>query len=183
MFAIALAAASHLIAVDVTGMPPQLDRALAVAKTEGWTVACKGSAGEERVIRFAFARDTNEDAVEAALGGRARFVSSTTYYYTDKPMPLRCNHTPVRGYLNRPTQVLALGPDTTLVALMNLAHSCGLKKTIVRDFSKQDLATSTMVVPPGWKTLDAGEDIGARNGPTICFAQLMRSAVAARSAD
>ena len=178
MLAAVLAAASQLIAVDVTGMPPQLDRALAVAKAEGWTVACKGRAGEEGVLRLALNADTKQETVDAALGGRSAFVSSTGYYYAGKPMPRSCNHKPTRVSSDAPTPVLAFGPDVTLVALLDLARSCGFKKAAVREFRKSDLISPTEVIPTGWRTLDAGEDVGVRYGPSICFVQLRRSALA-----
>jgi hypothetical protein len=178
MIVATLVASGQLIAVDVTGMPPQLERALVIAKAQGWTVTCKGRAGEEGVLRFGISTGTNHEAVDTALGGRSAFVSSTVYYYAGKPMPRRCDHKPVRVSGGPPTPVLEIGSNAALVALLDLARSCGYKRAIVRDFRKSDPPLPTMVIPTGWRTLDAGEDVGIRYGPTICFIQLQRSALA-----
>jgi hypothetical protein len=168
-----------VIAVDVTGMDPQLAIIRRDAARLGWRVTCEGSAGEERVLRLTFPNGS-ETAVRSYFDPQDLIGSSTRYYSrTDKP-PERCDQEPGTTSSSRPSSVLALGPRELLTPLVDVARACGFALTAIRERRQEDLPQGWPGLQDDWLTLDAREDTTPRHGPTICFLQMMqrRTAVA-----
>jgi hypothetical protein len=74
-----------VIAVDVTGMDPQLAIIRRDAARLDWRVICEGSAGEERVLRLTFP-NRSEKAVRSYFDPQDLIGSSTRYYSRTSPL-------------------------------------------------------------------------------------------------
>jgi hypothetical protein len=160
------------LAVEVTGMAPQIAYARRTAAEQARPVTCEGRSGEEHVLRLAPAGGTTREAVAALL---ETHVSTIRYFYRDGEQPGRtCDQEPAisSSASNAPFSTLAVGPEDRLAPLAEVARSCGFARARVRRWRAGDLPTGTPDVRPGWRTLDAGEDTNPRHGPSICFVQM-----------
>jgi hypothetical protein len=160
------------LAVEVTGMAPQIAYARRTAAGQAWPVTCEGRSGEEQVLRLAPAGGMTREAVAALL---ETHVSSIRYYYSDGEQPGRtCDQEPAvsPSASNTPFSTLAVGPEDRLAPLAEIARACGFSRARVRQWRPGDLPAGTPGLQSGWRALDAGEDTGPRHGPTVCFVQM-----------
>ncbi|NYT40422.1 hypothetical protein HZY97_06620 [Sphingomonas sp. R-74633] len=158
------------IAVEVTGMAPQIALAEQTARKEGWARHCAGRAGEETVLRFTLPAGWSEDRVEAALGGRAPYVSGVSFYHAGEALRATCDREPI-VMRAAPTSVLLIGTMAALSPLVAVARSCGFLQAYVRDWKEGDIP-GVDKPRPDFKTLDAGENTVPHYGPVICFVQM-----------
>lgn len=165
-----------VIAVDVTGMEPQIAIIRRDAARLGWRVTCEGTAGEERVLRLTIPAGS-EEAVRSYFDPHDHIGSSTRFYSREDMPPERCDQDPPTTSSSSPSFVLAFGPRELLTPLADVARACGFTLTAIRERRQQDVPQGTPGLQDDWLTLDAGEDTTPRYGPTICFVQ-MRSRAA-----
>jgi hypothetical protein len=164
------------VAVDVTGMPPQLAFFRRAAAEQGWQIACEGRAGEEGVLRLSFPRGIAQDMLDDYFTGPRHRASSTAFYFRDRPPPGNCDHRPSEGqWSSTPTLNLAFGPRDALARLAAIARACGFSRAAVRERRDVDLPAGADA-GADWATLDAGEDAGRRYGPLICFINMREDA-------
>lgn len=164
--------AAEPVAIEVTGMDPQIARAEQTASAEGWTKTCTGTAGEETVLRFSLPAGWTEARLVQALGGERRYVSSYHIVWAGEEIPATCDQEPGTSS-GEHNSLLAFGPAASLSPLVKIAQSCGFRDAFIRDMKKEDILDETMTVPPDFKVLDADEDITPRPGPSICYLQMM----------
>lgn len=158
------------VAVEVTGMAPQIAYARRTAAGQAWPVTCEGRSGEERVLRLGPVDGMTREAVAALLEHR---VSSIHYYYRNGEQPGRtCDKEPVVSLSQTRFSTLAVGPGDRLAPLAEVARACGFSRARVRRWRPGDVPADTLGIQPGWRTLDAGEDIASRHGPSICYVQM-----------
>lgn len=168
---LALAVSGSLAAVDVVGMPPQIDIIRRDAAERGWRITCEGRSGEETVVRLTFPPGGPAESASAYFEAPDRVGSSAHYYYRGQRLPEGCDYDPVESSSSPASQVLGLGPlDITTSAAT--ARSCGFTRAFTRRSRREDLPGGLGEVHDDWLTLDAGEDIASRNGPLICFVQV-----------
>lgn len=163
--------ADGLIAIDVTGMDPQLAIIRRDAARLGWRITCEGRAGEERVLRLAIPPGADE-AVRSYFDPQDHLGSSTRFYSGDDTPPESCDLEPPTTGSSRPSSVLALGPRAELTPLARIARACGFTSAGIRSRRQDDVPAGTPRLQDDWLTLDAGEDAIPRYGPTICFLQM-----------
>ncbi len=173
MFLLTLAlAVDGPVGVDVAGMKPQLDIAMATAARERWWLVCRGRSGDMTVLRFALPAGTTDKQVLIALGDRAPYVSTSSIFFDPDRLTKACDAEPPRvGGL--PSQAIVAGAPGKLEGQLALARSCGFARASLRPYRPDDRMAGGEA-GPDWQTLDAGEDIMARYGPLICYAQLSR---------
>jgi len=162
-------AAVRPLAVDVTGMPPQLAIIRHDAAQRGWRVTCEGQSGEEKVLRLEFTPSDTAESVSGYFTGPAHIGSSTRFYDKNSVPSLPCDIEPPTTS-GDPSQVLAIGDRNKLIPLMAMAKDCGYSKVVIRKFDRADLISAK--APEDLLTLDAGENTAERYGPAICFVQL-----------
>jgi hypothetical protein len=171
MLALLLLQSTPPVAIEVTGMAPQIAVARRTAAGRAWPVTCEGRSGEEQVLRLALPEGTTREAIVALLEHR---VSSIHYYYREDEQPGRtCDPEPVvSSSSGAPFSTLAVGPEDRLAPLAEVAWACGFSRARIRDWRARDLPAGASGLQPGWRTLDAGEDYSRRYGPTICYIQM-----------
>ncbi len=157
------------IAVDVAGMPPQIAYVRQVAAARGWPVICEGRSGERRVLRLD-TRGADSETIDAALDNR---VSETRYYYPQFERPgSTCNLEPPQAS-GAPYSSLALGTESELRPLLEIARACGFSQARVRERRPGDIPIGYEGrIPPTLLILSAEEDIVPRDGPLICYVQM-----------
>ncbi|MEA3041030.1 MAG: hypothetical protein QOC65_519 [Sphingomonadales bacterium] len=175
-------AAAPPVAVDVTGMEPQLEIVRREAAERGWRIGCEGRAGEERVIRIHFRAETSRDAVDSVFGGRRGLGSSHHFYAVGDVVPERCDRAPAPGQESEGDRVLAFGPREVMAVSADIARACGFTRALVRPGREDDPPAGAHSLYPDWFALDAGEEIGPRYGPFMCFIQMQLRAVDAGEA-
>ena len=160
------------VAVDVTGMAPQLEIIRRDADQRGWRISCEGRAGEEGVIRLAFPSGIAREEIDTYFDADHHLGSSQRYYYARDTLPEQCDQEPAVSSASEPAPVLALGPRESLSGLTEVARACGFAGATLREIRAQDILSGQPDPPENWLALDAGEDASARHGPAICFLQL-----------
>lgn len=169
--ALLLAVASP-IAVDVAGMEPQIEIIRRDAGDRRWQITCEGHAGEETVLRLKFPPNISEEAIRTYFETEQYVGSSTLFYDNERLPPERCDNKPVTSSASSPARVLSFGPREPLMRLAELARACGFKQAVVRERERDDLPAGAVQIKGDWMTLDAGEDITSRYGPTVCFIKM-----------
>lgn len=160
------------LAVDVTGMPPQLAIIRHDAAQRGWRVTCEGHSGEEKVLRLEFTSSDTKESVSAYFIRPDHVGSSRRFYYKNSVPSMPCDIEPTTTS-GVPSRVLAIGDRNKLTPLLVLAKDCGYSKVVIRKSDKADIADLiSSTARKDWFTLDAGENIAERYGPAICFVQL-----------
>jgi hypothetical protein len=157
------------IAVDVTGMSPQIAFVRQTAAARGWRITCEGRSGEEQVLRLDPGGDSSE-AIDAALDNR---ISGSRYYYPagERPGPT-CDMQPTITSGGR-RSALAIGTEAQLAPLLEIARACGFTHARTRQMRLGDLpAAIAQGVSADALVLSADEDISSRYGPGICFLQM-----------
>ena len=166
------ATAAPLIAVDVTGMEPQIEIVRHDAADRGWQITCEGHAGEEQVLRLALPRRAPQAAAIAYFERGDHLGSSRRFYYEGDPLPQGCDQEPPSFSASEAIRVLAFGRRERLTRLASMARRCGFTRPEVRERRQNDLPPWSRRGHDDWLTLDAGEDARARPGPLMCFIQM-----------
>ena len=176
-------AAAPPVAADATGMEPQLTIIRRDAAERGWAIICEGRSGEEGVVRLAFPPDTTREAIDAYFDPNRYVGSSAHFYSSEGDLPSGCDHEPPTISASQPVRTLAFGPRGHLDRLAELARACGFARAAVRERRNGDLPEGTTGMPEDWLTLDAGEDIGSRYGPSLCFLNIQGRVMSTGSAE
>ena len=179
MLFLSLALAAPPVAVDVTGMAPQIEIIRRDVVERGWQITCEGRSGEEQVVRLAFPPGTSDEAIQSYFDPQAPLGSSSRFYGPDETPPERCDREPATTTSSDPRSVLAIGTRDSLEHLASIAHACGLERASIRQRGTEDVPPGITGVVGDW-TLDAGEDVTPRNGPMICLLQMQLRASESR---
>lgn len=166
----------QVLAVDVTGMEPQIAIIRRDAADRGWRITCQGRAGEEQVVRLTFPSSTHQQDLDSYFSPQDHIGSSFRFYSPSRLPPDRCDQeAPTTSTSGPPNRVMAAGPLDLMTQLAETARRCGYFNAAVREHRADD-SSLPPELPSEWRILDAGEDVGHRYGPAICFVQ-MRSRV------
>ncbi|MBV9841549.1 MAG: hypothetical protein JOY99_08485 [Sphingomonadaceae bacterium] len=171
LFPALLLASSSPTAADVTGMKPQLEVIRRDAAERRWQITCEGRAGEETVLRLNFPKRISGETVRAYFENKRYVGSSTHYFYRETLSPNSCNGEPITTAGSGFVRVLSVGPRATLVGLAELAKAC-FTNAVIRERKRDDLPEAAAQAKSDWMTLDAGEDVTSRYGPTVCFIKM-----------
>jgi hypothetical protein len=131
-----------VIAVDVTGMEPQVAIVRRDATRLGWRITCEGSAGEERVLRLTFTT-RYEEAVRSYFTSQNPIGSSARFYSSQNTPPAGCDQEPPTTSSSHPSSILALGPRELLAPLLDAARACGFTSSAIRQRRQEDVAQGT----------------------------------------
>lgn len=172
MFLLLSLMAAPPVAIDVTGMAPQLAIVRRDAAARGWQISCEGRSGEEGVVRLNVPPGTPAQAIEAHFDPNHHFGSQLRYYYAGDILPARCDGESAVGSSSSPVRVLAIGLRGDLAPLAEIARACGFSQAALREVRQEDLLAGQASPHQDWLALDPGEGAGARSGPLICFIQL-----------
>jgi hypothetical protein len=176
-------AAAPPVAVDVTGMAPQLAILRREAAERGWRISCEGRAGEQSVLRIHFPPGTSEEATRLLSARRRGIGTSHLFYQAGDVIPERCDQAAVTIPASASDRVLAFGPREVMEESASIARDCGFAGALARPGREEDPPAGAHSLYPDWFALDAGEDIGPRYGPFICFIQMQWRAFAPPAAD
>lgn len=179
MLLLLLGFAAPPVAVDVTGMGPQIEIIRRDVAERGWQITCEGHSGEERVVRLTFPPGTSDEAIQSYFDPPDHIGSSSRFYRPNEVPPERCDREPPIITSSRPWSVLAIGPRDSLDRMANIARACGFERASVREGRGEDAPEGITDVVGDW-ALDAGEDITPRNGPMICLLQMQHRASVSR---
>lgn len=173
-------------AIDVAGMPPQIEIVRQIAARRHLQVLCTGRAGEAQVIRLSLPRGRAK--ASAQIRGELRSVVSITWAVTpqqasskncDRVSPEMEESGPPFGdpALAPAAQALIWGPPDYLRPLLSIATSCGFTHAHIRPFNASDRAflshaATPPEIGPDWQALDAGEDSSNRYAPLMCYISL-----------
>jgi hypothetical protein len=160
------------VAVDVAGMEPQIGILRRDAAEHGWRITCEGRSGEERVLRLTFPQGASAAAIRTYFDAEHHVGSSSRFYYPGDLPPAGCNREPPTATAPAPMRVLGFGPARALTRLAGIARACGFTRAAIRAQRTGDFPAATARRRADWLTLDAGEDMTPRYGPTICFIQM-----------
>jgi hypothetical protein len=163
------------MAVQATGMEPQLRIIREQAAKRNWPITCVGHSGEEGVVRIGVPAGTPSQAVddfEETIKG----VASSWGNLGVDATKATCDQEPVRvvGEGEMRTLIFTAGePDPRLRAV---AHDCGFPKAYWRATAPDDVARfgGRVDVKKFSNTLDAGENIVTHYGPMLCFLNMHR---------
>jgi hypothetical protein len=186
LLTIALVVASS--AVDLAGMPPQIDELRRMAKANDLPVLCTGRMGEEQVIRIGFQEGTNPSDVSLLKAKLFSVSNRLSEVPNDKIDTRHCDLEPVMSYVDDAppfdepkllpaTHDITFGPIAALAPLLPVAVACGFEHAQIRPMADYDRdfigrATNAPKIGPDWQTLDGGERIWVRTGPMLCFRKL-----------
>ena len=165
------------VAVDVAGMEPQIEILRRDAAEHGWRITCEGRSGEERILRLTFPQGASAAAIRTYFDAEHHVGSSSRFYYSGDLPPASCNQEPPTAAGSPPMRVLGFGPPETLTQLAGIARSCGFTRAAIRAQRTGDFPAGIVQPRADWLTLDAGEDITPRYGPTVCFIQMQSRAL------
>jgi len=178
-------AAAPPVAVDVSGMEPQLAIVRREAAAQGWRISCEGRSGEQGVLRVHFPPEAADEATRLFTARRRGIGASHLFYQAGDVIPGDCDQPPVTisAPASASDRVLAFGPREVMEESAHIARDCGFAAVAVRPGREEDPPAGAHSLYPDWFALDAGEDIGARHGPFICFIQIQRRALVAAGAE
>lgn len=172
-FVLALMAPAPM-AVQATGMEPQLRIIREQAAKRNWPITCVGHSGEEGVLRVGVPAGTSNEAVyefEKAISVASSWGNlgvDATKTTCDQEPALR-----VEGGGEMRALIFTAGErDSQLLAT---AHDCGIPKAYWRATDQEDLARFGGRLEKLSNTLDAGENILSHLGPMLCFVNMHRS--------
>lgn len=185
---IALVVASS--AIDFAGMPPQIDELRQLVKANDLQVLCNGRMGEERVIRVGF-REGITPSDLSLLEAKLYSVSNRMSEVPKREIGSKhCDLEPVTSYVDDAppfdeikllpaTHDITFGSIAALEPLLPIAIACGFDHAQIRPMADYDRdfigrATNAPKIGTDWQTLDGGERIWVRTGPTLCFLKLAR---------
>jgi hypothetical protein len=184
---IPLSAAAAVIALDLTGMPPQVSEIRAIAAEHHLPLLCNGVEGDQQVVRVGLPRgqSTREyvDLQEQfeSISSRLRAIDAA------EAASRRCDYEPADFHsegspfgdslLASATSDLTFGPAELLQMFKPIAIACGFDHTFIRPLDEIDhrfigMATNVSKIQPDWVVLDAGEQVAGRYGPQVCFLKL-----------
>lgn len=164
-------ATANLMAVDISGMNPQIRIIRSLAQREGWPITCEGRRGEEKVIRISFPKEITPEAADALWGFRHKGSSSVSYYRGQR-IPTSCNLEPSVLSASATSSVLGIGPEDVLNKAAATARDCGFKHVTVRQRRPADDPWIVNARADWNYVLDAGEDVISREGPSLCYIQM-----------
>ena len=157
------------MAVEATGMEPQLRVIRQEASKRGWPITCAGHVGEEGVIRVGIPPGVPRDTVDGFIEALTPVASSIGNLGVDASKET-CDHEPVKQGSSEPVRTLTFmaEPNSRLLAV---AQECGYAKAYWRPTQPEDVANfkDQLDAKKYPTTLDAGEDAAARYGPLVCF--------------
>ena len=174
MFALGLALLGAApMAVEATGMEPQLRLVRQQAAQRGWPIVCVGHAGEEGVVRVAIPSGTSRQAVDGFIEA-ATSVASSAGSLGVNASKQSCDREPVRVESSNPVRTLFFTTGVREPRLLAVAHDCGYAKAFWRTTRPDDVARfgGQLDAKKYFNTLDADEDAAARPGPLACFIQI-----------
>ena len=170
MLALALALGGAApMAVEATGMEPQLRVVRQEAAKREWPITCVGHAGEEGVVRVGIPSGVPRETVDGFIKALTPVASSVGNLAVDASKET-CDHEPVQQGSSEPVRTLIFMADPD-ARLLTVAQECGYAKAYWRPTQPQDVAKfkDQLDAKKYSTTLDAGEDAGARYGPMVCF--------------
>ena len=150
-------------------MPPQLAIIRDKAANRGWQVICQGRSGEEGVVRVAVPSGTSRVDADSFQTEIQRVASSTSPVSAEAARQPGCDRDPTATSGPEQQFALAFGPSDYLAKLIDIAKACGFSKAYVRPMRQGDGPPDIRLE---WSTLDAGENVTPRYGPTVCFLNL-----------
>jgi hypothetical protein len=113
------------VAIDATGMDPQIRLMREQAATQSWPITCMGHAGEEGVIRIGIPPGTSNETVERFEAVIRPVASSTQPIYPDNPEK-GCDHKPIiMESAGSPESVLTFSAGGEDAQLLGVARDCG----------------------------------------------------------
>ena len=168
-FALGLIGASSM-AVEATGMEPQLRVVRQAAAERSWPITCVGHAGEEGVVRVGIPRGTPHEAVDGFIETLRPVASSVGNLGVD-PTKRSCDREPVHDGRSAPVRELIFTTGERDPRLLAVAQQCGYSRAYWRPTSPDDVLKlgGRLDAKKYPTTLDAGEDAATRYGPMICF--------------
>lgn len=186
LLTIALVVASS--AVDLAGMPPQINELRRLAKANDLLVLCNGRMGEEQVLRVGF-RQGSKTSDLSSLRSKLYSVANRMSDVPNKDIGSEhCDLEPVKSYVDEAppfdepkllpaSHDITFGPIAALAPLLPIAVACGFEHAQIRPMADYDRdfigrATNAPKIGPDWQTLDGGERLGVRTGPMLCFLKL-----------
>ena len=173
-------------AIDVAGMPPQIELVRQIAARRHLQILCTGRAGEAQVIRLSLP-DSNPEATASIQTELESVVNMTWAVHQQQASSKTCDRdSPELEVAGPPfgdpalapaAQGLIWGPPEYLRPLLSIAISCGFKQAHIRSFNSTDRALLTHAphppeIGPDWQTLDAGDDSSNRYAPLMCYITL-----------
>jgi hypothetical protein len=170
MFAFALALGGVVpMAVEATGMEPQLRVVRLEATKRGWPITCVGHAGEEGVIRVGIPQGMSRETVDGFIEALRPIASSVGNLGVDATKET-CDQKPVQQGSSGSVRTLAFMAETD-TRLLTVARECGYAKAYWRPTQLEDVAAlkGQLDAKKYPTALDAGEDAAARYGPLVCF--------------
>jgi hypothetical protein len=157
------------MAIEATGMEPQLRLIREQAAKRAWPITCMGHAAEEGVVRIGVPSGTSAEALDGFTEA-LKSVASSIGNLGVNPSKQTCDREPVRT--ESPGEARALifttGEDPQL---LRVAQECGFANAFWRATRPEDVASSRGQIDAKKNptTLDAGENASARYGPLTCF--------------
>jgi hypothetical protein len=173
-FALALMAAAPM-AVQATGMEPQLRIIREQAAKRNWPITCVGHSGEEGVLRIGVPAGTSSEAVDAFEEAIKSVASSWGNLGADATKAT-CDAEPIRVQGSGEMRTLIFTAGERDPRLLILARQCGFWLAYWRPTTPEDLARfgGRISLEKARNTLDAGENIITRYGPMMCFLNMHR---------
>jgi hypothetical protein len=171
-FALALFGAVP-IAVQATGMEPQLRIVRQAAANRNWPITCVGHAGEEGVVRVGVPAGVSREAVDGFIEAVTSVASSVGNLGVDASKQT-CDQAPVQVTSSEPVRTLTFTTGERDARLLAAAQECGYAKVHWRPIRPEDIAIfkGQLDTTKYSTTLDAGEDASARYGPMTCFVNI-----------
>jgi hypothetical protein len=175
-FALTLMAKAPM-AVEATGMNPQLRFIRQEAAKRKWPITCVGHSGEEGVLRIGIPPSTPSQAVDDFERAIQDVASSWANLGADAKKAT-CNREPVRQSVDGVVQVLILSAHGRDPRLLAVAHDCGFPEAYWRATAPEDLARfgGRVDLNKFSNALDAGENVATHYGPTMCWVNMHRTA-------
>jgi hypothetical protein len=170
MFGFALALTASSMAVEATGMEPQLRVIRQAAAERSWPITCEGHAGEEGVVRVGIPLGTSRAAVDDFIE-TVRPVASSVGNLGVDPTKQSCDREPISGGSSAPVRNLIFTTGERDPRLLTVARQCGFWSARWRPTTPEDVLKvgGRLDAKKYPTTLDAGEDVTTRYGPMICF--------------
>ena len=171
-FALAVMAPAPM-AVQATGMEPQLRIVREEAANRHWPITCVGRSGEEGVVRIEVPAGTSSQAVDDFEEAIKSVASSWGSLGVDATKAT-CDEEPARFEGGGEPRTLIFTAGEREERLLAVAQDCGFPKAYWRATAPDDVARFGGRVDPKKfsNTLDAGEDVATRNGPMLCFLKM-----------
>lgn len=182
-----LSASLAVLAVDVTGMPPQIARVRKIAAERHLPLLCQGIEGGQTVVRIGLPRGTSPNEISHLKQQLNPVVNSIRDVDPKFNGARSCKYAPTMAIIPRDlpdpelgsaVQDLMFGPAPAIAKLLPIAKSCGYSRALTRPINESDrkmlaLATNPPRVERDWQTLDAGQPTDAAGiGPLTCWLKL-----------